>query len=69
MDLRKPIGLLFTVVGLILVIWGAIGTKTPFTEGGILDRQGNNINLIWGAVLLLFGIVMAAFAKRAEKSE
>lgn len=68
MDLRKPIGLLFTIVGLILIIWGLIGTKSAFPEGGILDRQGENINLIWGAVLLVFGIVMSLFARRAEKA-
>lgn len=69
MDLRKPIGILFTIVGLILVAWSFIGPKLTMAEGGMLDRQGNNINLTWGAVLLVFGLIMSFFALRAEKSE
>lgn len=65
MDLRKPIGYLFTVLGVLLSIYGLLGEKTPMTSGGMLDRQGQNINLYWGVVMLVFGVVMWIFAKKA----
>lgn len=66
MDLRKPIGYLFTLLGLILIVWGLAGTQTPLTQGGVLDRQGENINLIWGVVVLIFGAGMLFFALRGK---
>lgn len=63
MDIRKPIGLLFLILGVILVAWGAFGGdaaagKLPF-----------NLNLWWGVVLLAFGGAMHLLAARAAKAE
>jgi hypothetical protein len=46
LDLRFPIGLLFTLLGIILVMHGgAVGTRV----------LGVNVNLVWGAVMVVFG--------------
>ncbi|MES2658971.1 MAG: hypothetical protein V4689_10155 [Verrucomicrobiota bacterium] len=64
MDLRLPIGYVFTIYGVILVVYGLI------TRGAEMYAKslGINVNIIWGAVMLVFGLVMLYFAKRAKKS-
>ncbi len=50
LDIRFPIGMMFTLIGLLLA---ASGFLSP-------DKLslGININLIWGFALLIFGILM-----------
>ncbi|MGA8216238.1 MAG: hypothetical protein WB799_21795 [Candidatus Sulfotelmatobacter sp.] len=60
-DIRLPIGLLFVILGLLLAGFGAVSEK------GIYERSlGCNVNLAWGMVLLVFGIVMVALGNRAN---
>ena len=59
MDLRTPIGYLFTALGVILGGWGLVG--------GANTKAGDNINLWWGLALLVFGIAMLAGARCAAK--
>ena len=60
-DLRLPIGLMFSLFGAILVIFGAATSgKTMYAEHSL----GININLVWGLVLLAFGVVMLLLAWR-----
>ena len=55
LDIRWSIGLMFTLIGALLVIYGlATGANTELYKSSL----GININLIWGAVLLVFGILM-----------
>jgi hypothetical protein len=54
-DLRFPLGLLLAFYGVILIGNGAI-------EGTLV--LGVNVNLWWGAVLLLFGGAMLYLARR-----
>ena len=63
LDLRIPLGLMFAIVGLILSIFGAI------TRGSAIYRQsaGMDINLIWGLVMLVFGVTMFLLGRRADK--
>ena len=62
-DVRIPIGLLFSLVGLILVIFGAVSDRA------IYERSlGINVNLGWGLVLLAFGIVMLLLGRRGSRS-
>ncbi len=63
LDVRLPIGLMFSVFGLILVVFGLASNQTIYDQHSL----GININLAWGAVQLLFGIVMAGFALRARR--
>jgi hypothetical protein len=59
LDIRLPIGLLFSVLGLLLAGFGAVSDK------GICERSlGLNVNLVWGAGLLVFGIVMVVLGNR-----
>lgn len=62
MDLRFPIGLMFTAFGVMLVIFGLLSDRAIYQRS-----LGINVNLWWGLVLLAFGLVMLAFAIRAER--
>jgi len=64
LDLRWPIGLMFTLIGALLVIYGAAtGSNAEMYQHSL----GKNINLIWGAVLLVFGVLMLLGAARGRK--
>jgi hypothetical protein len=59
LDIRLPIGLLFAVLGLLLLGYGAV------SDPAIYQRSlGININLGWGAVLEVFGLTMWFFGRR-----
>lgn len=55
MDLRKPIGYFFLLLGLILTVFGLITAGNAEMYQRSLDI---NINLIWGGVLVVFGLLM-----------
>lgn len=60
-DLRLPLGLLFSIFGLVLSIFGALSDKALY------DRSlGINVNLDWGLVLLAFGLWMLTLALKAR---
>jgi hypothetical protein len=62
LDLRLPIGLMFSTFGIMLTVFGLVSDRA------IYDRSlGINVNLWWGLVLLVFGVVMLAFAIPAER--
>jgi len=63
MDVRMPIGLLCAGIGLLLILAGFI---TPAAELK-LEAIGFNLNLVWGAVMLAFGVGAMVLALRAEK--
>ena len=64
LDLRWPIGLMFSLIGALLVLYGLI-TKS---NSELYARSlGLNINLIWGLVLLVFGGAMLFLAWRGGK--
>jgi hypothetical protein len=65
LDIRLPIGGLFTILGLILVGYGlATGSNTA-----LYDRSlGININIWWGGAILLFGLMMVYLARRSGPS-
>lgn len=58
-DLRLPIGLMFTLFGGMLTLFGL------FSNPEIYSRSLNiNVNLWWGGFLLLFGLLMLFLALR-----
>ena len=63
MDVRIPIGLLFTTIGALLAGYGL--TADPSQSQRSL---GWNLNLWWGAVLLVFGLVMLLLARRGSSA-
>jgi hypothetical protein len=61
LDLRYPIGLMFSIDGALLTAFGFMSDKS------IYDRSlGINVNLWWGLALLAFGVVMLTFAIRGS---
>lgn len=63
-DLRIPIGLMFSIYGVLLTVYGAIQPKETYA-----CALGININLIWGIVLLVFGAFMLIMARMGAKAE
>jgi hypothetical protein len=62
LDVRLPIGLMFSLFGAILVVYGLLSGSAMYARS-----LGINVNLWWGLVLLVFGVAMLAFALRAGK--
>ncbi len=60
-DIRLPIGLMFTIIGLLLAIFGLL------SDASIYQRSlGINVNLIWGVLLTLFRGGHAAVGQKAS---
>ncbi len=65
LDIRWPIGGLFSLIGLMMVAYGFFTSSD--TE--LYKRSlGMNVNIGWGAVLVVFGFWMLIMAWRAAKS-
>ena len=61
-DLRLPIGIMFSLFGAMLVIFGAVSNQDIYDAHSL----GININLAWGTVLLAFGVLMLFLTWRAR---
>jgi hypothetical protein len=61
LDIRWPIGLMFSLIGLLLTGYGVLKAHESVS-------LGININLIWGVVLLVFGGLMLFGAWRGSKT-
>jgi len=66
LDLRLPMGLMFSIVGALLVIWGLI---TNAWKNYYDCSLGINVNLWWGLVLLAFGLAMLGLAWAATRTK
>lgn len=63
-DIRIPIGTLFSLLGVILAIYG-VATRTDI---GLYGRSENIvINLWWGLIMIVFGAGMLYFGLKANK--
>lgn len=62
LDIRWPIGLMFSLIGVLLTAFGTVKSA---------DSQsfGININLVWGLVLLVFGAGMLMGAIKGGKNQ
>ena len=65
LDIRLPIGLMFSLVGLLLVASGLISSDPETLRRSL----GVNINLYWGLFLVVFGGLMLFFALKSAKAE
>ena len=61
LDIRWPIGFMFTLIGALLIIQGLM-------VGPSAKALDLNINLIWGIVLFVFGASMLLGAARGKKT-
>lgn len=62
LDIRLPIGLLFSVCGILLVLFGALSNRQLY------ERSLNiNVNLWWGLAMLIFGIIMLLLGRRGSR--
>ena len=52
---------MFTLIGVLLAVFGAV-------KGADSVSQGININLVWGLVLLVFGVFMLLGAISGKKN-
>ncbi len=62
LDVRWPIGGMFSIFGAILTVYGIVSNRAIYEKS-----LGINVNLWWGLVLLVFGLVMLGFAFRAQR--
>ncbi|MGC8641391.1 MAG: hypothetical protein ACP5XB_16120 [Isosphaeraceae bacterium] len=64
LDIRLPIGLLFTLLGGLLVLYGL---ATHFSQPAMYQRSLEiNVNLWWGLTMLVFGGIMIWFGRRVR---
>jgi hypothetical protein len=62
LDIRLPLGLLFMIVGLLLSGFGLA------SDPAIYQRSLQvNVNLWWGAALLVFGLIMFVLGRRSHR--
>ncbi len=63
LDLRLPMGLFFTLVGVILTL---TGLKTNGNAALYASSLGMNADLWWGLVLLAFGLSTLLLGRRGQ---
>jgi len=65
LDIRLPIGLMFSVLGLTLAAYGLV---TKFTRPKIYEKSlWINVNLWWGLAIFAFGAIMLLLTWRSAK--
>ena len=64
-DIRIPIGLMFTIIGVLISVFGFV---TMSNAEMYQKSLGINVNIIMGVLMLVFGLVMLYFARRKKKA-
>ena len=64
LDIRWPIGIIFTIYGAALIIYGLVADPAIF-----VNSLEVNIDVWWGAAMLVFGLLMGALAFRASRRQ
>ena len=65
LDLRLPLGLMFSTIGLIMLVYGLL----TWGSSQYAQYLGMNVNAIWGAVLLVFGGLVFLLGWRSRGGE
>ena len=62
LDIRIPLGLIFLITGTIMALYGLI------TRGDAMYARSMdvNLNLIWGLVMFVFGVVMFLLGRQKK---
>ena len=64
MDIRVPMGILFTLYGCLLSLFGFVSDRAIYQRS-----LGINVNLLWGIVLTVFGMLMFILGRRRNRRE
>lgn len=62
LDIRIPLGLIFLIIGGTMSVYGVFTRHSAIYE----RSMGVNINLIWGVVMLVFGLIMFVAGRRQK---
>jgi len=62
LDIRIPLGLIFLITGGMMTLFGLFTRHSDIYE----KSMGINMNLGWGAVMFLFGLVMFLVGRRQK---
>ena len=63
-DVRIPIGLMFSILGVLISVFGFL----TMSDTVMYHRSlGMNVNIIMGLLMLIFGLIMLFFALRKKK--
>lgn len=62
LDIRLPMGMLFTVIGVLLAVYGVMADESIYQKS-----LGFNVNLYWGLVLIVFGGLMFVLGIRGAQ--
>jgi steroid 5-alpha reductase family enzyme len=65
LDIRWPIGLMFSLIGAMLTGFGLFNRAAAVTK---VNGDEISIDLIWGVVLLVFGVLMLLGAMSGKKN-
>ena len=63
LDIRWPIGFIFTIYGIILLVYGVASTHGIV----VINSDSLNVDLMWGGVFLVFGLFMGGLAFNASR--
>ena len=63
LDIRLPIGALFTLLGLLLAGFGLVADETIYARS-----LGHNVNLWWGLAVLAFGLLFLFLGRKGTSS-
>ncbi|HEV2709881.1 MAG TPA: hypothetical protein VGU67_06710 [Edaphobacter sp.] len=63
LDIRIPLGLIFLINGGLMGVYGLItrGNATVYEKS-----MGINLNLTWGAIMFVFGLIMFLVGRRKK---
>ena len=63
LDIRVPLGLMFLLIGGLMAVYGL------FTRGSAIYQKslGMDVNLIWGGLMFVFGLVLYLFGRRPRR--
>ena len=62
LDLRIPLGLMFLLLGAIMLVWGVLTMHDPMYARSL----GDNVNIGWGSIMFAFGLLMFLLGRRAR---
>jgi hypothetical protein len=63
LDIRIPLGLIFLLIGGLMSIYGLVTRNAA----DIYEKSmGVNLNLTWGAIMFVFGLVMFLVGRRQK---